>query len=189
MTVFTNKVFTPPLRGLALIFLKSLGWTCKNEHHDTEATNVYVAVMAPHTSNWDFVYFIAAALVFRLKVRWLGKHTLFKGPLGPVMKWIGGVPVNRGEAGDTVPDAVAFLHSGEGVALAIAPEGTRSAVKRWKSGFYRIAVAAEVPILLSWLDYPTKTAGLGPLFHPTGDMEADIKTMQAFYEPHKGKNA
>lgn len=185
MTIFTNRILTPPLRGLARVFLKMTGWTCANRKPGTET---YVAVMAPHTSNWDFLYFIAAALVFGLKVRWLGKHSLFKGPLGPVMKWFGGVPVNRGEAQDTVPDAVAFLRGNESAALAIAPEGTRSSVRRWKSGFYRIAAEAEVPILLSWLDYPTKTAGLGPLFQPTGDMDADIKSMQAFYEQHKGKN-
>lgn len=185
MTVFTSKILTPPLRVLARVFLKLTGWTCENEK---PAISTYVAVMAPHTSNWDFVYFIAAALVFRLQLRWIGKHTLFKGLLGPVMRWLGGVEVNRGKAKDAVPDAVAFLRSGEGAALAIAPEGTRSSVGRWKTGFYRIAIEAEVPILLTWLDYPTKTAGLGPLFKPTGDMEADIKSMQTFYEPHKGKN-
>lgn len=145
--------------------------------------------MAPHTSNWDFVYFLAAALVFRLNVRWLGKDTLFRGPLGPVMRWLGGIGINRNEARDIVPDAVAFLGASEAAALAIAPEGTRSKVTRWKTGFYRIAVAAEVPILLSWLDYPTKTAGLGPLIQPTGDMDADIKSIQDFYAPYKGKNA
>lgn len=185
MTVFTNRVLTPPLRGLARLFLKATGWTCKNERPTADR---YVAVMAPHTSNWDFLYFLAAGLVFRLNVRWLGKETLFAGPLGPVMKWLGGVPVNRGEAKDIVPDAVAFLRSGEDAALAIAPEGTRSKVNRWKTGFYRIATEAEVPILLSWLDYPTKTAGLGPLFQPTGDMEKDIQTMRDFYKPWQGKN-
>lgn len=186
MSIFTSTILTPPLRGLASVFLRVAGWTCENER---PAADRYVAVMAPHTSNWDFLYFLAAGLVFRLDVRWLGKDTLFAGPLGPIMKWLGGVPVNRGEAKDIVPDAVAFLRSGEKAALAIAPEGTRSSVARWKTGFYRIAVEAEVPILLSWLDYPSKTAGLGPLFQPTDDMDADIQTMQDFYKPLRGKNA
>lgn len=185
MTIFTNPVLTPPLRALARLFLGASGWTCKNEK---PACKKYVAVMAPHTSNWDFVYFLAAALVFRLNVRWLGKDTLFRGHLGPVMRWLGGIGINRNEARDIVPDAVAFLGASEAAALAIAPEGTRSKVTRWKTGFYRIAVAAEVPILLSWLDYPTKTAGLGPLIQPTGDMDADIKSIQDFYAPYLGKN-
>lgn len=186
MTIFANRALTPPLRGLARLLLKVAGWTCENEKPGADR---YVAVMAPHTSNWDFLYFLAAALVFRLEVRWLGKDALFAGPLGPVMKWFGGVPVNRGAAKDIVPDAVAFLRSGQKAALAIAPEGTRSSVMRWKTGFYRIAVEADVPILLSWLDYPSKTAGLGPLFQPTGDMEVDLQTIQDFYKPWRGKNA
>ena len=186
MTIFANRALTPPLRALARLVLKTAGWTCENVKPDADR---YVAVMAPHTSNWDFFYFLAAGLVFGLNVRWLGKDTLFAGPLGPVMKWFGGVPVNRGAAKDIVPDAVAFLRRGEKAALAIAPEGTRSSVTRWKTGFYRIAVEADVPILLSWLDYPSRTAGLGPLFQPTGDMEADIQAMQEFYKPWRGKNA
>jgi 1-acyl-sn-glycerol-3-phosphate acyltransferase len=185
MTVFNNKILTPPLRGLSRIFLGIFGWTCENQKPDT---NKYVAVMAPHTSNWDFLYFIAAALIFRLDVRWLGKHTLFKGPMGPIMRWFGGVSVKRREAGDIVTDAAHFLRGNQTAAVAIAPEGTRSKVKRWKTGFYRIAVESDVPILLTYLDYPTKTAGLGPLIKPTGDQEADIAKIQAFYQAYQGKN-
>lgn len=186
MSIFTNRIFTPPLRGLARLFMRTTGWRCEGEN---PSAGKYVIVMAPHTSNWDFLYFLAATLVFRLDVRWLGKDTLFAGPLSPVTKWLGGVPVDRSEARGIVPDAVTFLDRNSNAALAIAPEGTRSRVKHWKTGFYRIAVEADVPVLLSWLDYPSKTAGLGPLFQPTGDMEADIQSMRDFYKPWRGKNA
>lgn len=185
MTAFSNPVLTPPLRLLSRLFLKLSGWRCENEK-PKEAK--YVAVMAPHTSNWDFIYFIAAALVFRFELRWMGKHDLFKGPLGPIMKWFGGIPVDRGKAEGVVSDAITYLKENTEAVLAIAPEGTRTKVRSWKTGFYRIAVGAEVPIVLSYLDYGTKTAGIGPLIQPTGDQDADIAKMQKFYSIYSGKN-
>lgn len=186
MTIFSNPIFTPPLRVVSRIFLKVAGWRCDSERPEAEK---YVAVMAPHTSNWDFLYFIAAALVYRLDLKWIGKHTLFKGLMGPCMRWLGGVAVDRNKSTGAVSDAVDFLKRNTSAAVAIAPEGTRKSVKNWKTGFYRIAVEAEVPILLSFLDYKTKTAGLGPLITPTEDMEGDLKGMREFYEPYEGKNS
>jgi len=186
MTVFSNPVFTPPLRWLSATLLRATGWRCENEK---PAVPKYVAVMAPHTSNWDFLYFIAAALIFRFELRWMGKHGLFKGPLGPIMKWFGGIPVNRNKAEGIVTDAISYLKDNPEAVLAIAPEGTRSKVTKWKSGFYRIAVGAEVPIVLSYLDYRTKTAGIGPIIQPSGDQDKDIGAMQEFYKAWHGKNA
>ena len=105
------------------------------------------------------------------------------------MKWLGGYPVNRTAPQGLTAQAVEMFEGEPNLILAITPEGTRSKVKEWKTGFYRIAVAANVPILMAYFDYPNKVVGLGPLFHPTGDMEKDMKEIQAFYQNFKGKYA
>lgn len=184
MSLLTNRVLTPPLRGLARIFMRASGWTCKM---DISPPQKFVAVLAPHTSNWDFIYFIATALVLGLDARFLGKHTLFWGPVGPVMRWFGGVPVNRHRPDGIIPDAINFLNSREEAILAIAPEGTRSRVTSWKTGFYRIAIEAEAPIILTGLDYASKTASVGPIFPATGDLDADMRAIRTYYDDFKGK--
>jgi len=105
------------------------------------------------------------------------------------MKWLGGYPVNRTAPQGITAQAVEMFDQEPELILAITPEGTRSKVKEWKTGFYRIAVSAEVPVLMAYFDYPNKVVGLGPLFHPTGDMEKDMEDIQAFYENFKGKYA
>lgn len=146
-----------------------------------------VAIAAPHTSNWDFPVFITLVFLYRMEVRFLGKHTLFKGPMGYLMRWLGGMPVNRGtkDASAVVSTAVKLFDEDDMV-LGIAPEGTRSNVGKWKTGFYRIAVAADVPILLAYIDSKTRTVGLSHVFYPTGDMEADINKIKAFYADKTG---
>ena len=140
-----------------------------------------VLIVAPHTSNWDFPTGLWAKLALRLKVSFLGKHTLFWWPLGVFMRSIGGIPIDRARAQGVTDDAVRALREGERVLLVIAPEGTRSKTERWKSGFYRIAVGAGVPILLVAFDYGRKVVRLGPLFHPTGDYERDLTEIRSHY--------
>jgi 1-acyl-sn-glycerol-3-phosphate acyltransferase len=135
--------------------------------------------VAPHTSNWDFVVGLAAMLALGLDVRWLGKNTIFRPPFRALLQWLGGIPVDRRAADDVVEHAVAAFRDRERLFLGLAPEGTRKKVRRWKSGFYRIAQGAGVPILLAALNYRTRAVELGPLFVPTGDYEADLEVMRS----------
>jgi len=148
-----------------------------------------VVIGAPHTSNWDFPIFITLAFHYRIAVRFLGKDTLFKGPLGWLMYRLGGIPVDNKagkDVGGVVAKAIQLLKEREDMVIGVAPEGTRAKVTKWKTGFYRIAMEANVPILLAYLDASKRELGFGELFYPTGDMEGDIKTIQAFYADKQG---
>jgi 1-acyl-sn-glycerol-3-phosphate acyltransferase len=140
-----------------------------------------VLIVAPHTSNWDFLTGLWVKLALRLGGRFVGKHTLFRGPLGVFMRWLGGVPVDRSAAVGFAEETVRVLREAERMTLVIAPEGTRRRADRWKSGFYRIAVAAGVPIVLVGFDYPRRVVVLGPLFEPTGDYESDLAEIQSHF--------
>jgi 1-acyl-sn-glycerol-3-phosphate acyltransferase len=140
-----------------------------------------VAIVAPHTSNWDFVVGLAALLALGLRGRFLAKDTLFRPPLGIFLKWMGGLPVHRATPDGVVEQAVSSLRKGEPFVLALAPEGTRKRVERWKTGFHRIALGAGVPIWPVSLDYRTRTLRLHPSLEPSGDMEADLAWLQSLY--------
>ncbi|MBP2383338.1 1-acyl-sn-glycerol-3-phosphate acyltransferase [Brachybacterium sacelli] len=150
-----------------------------------------VLVGAPHTSNWDFVLMLAIAWRLGIHVRWLGKHSLFVGWRGPLMRALGGIPVDRSDPSRVVDDVVARVHAGEEFCLVVTPDGTRSGNTHWKSGFYRIARATGMPLTLGYVDRPTRTTGLGPTFTLTGDVTADMDRIRAFYadkggvHPHK----
>jgi 1-acyl-sn-glycerol-3-phosphate acyltransferase len=145
-----------------------------------------VAIVAPHTSNWDFVVGILAVFAIGIRVRFLGKHTLFKGPLGAFMRWCGGMPVNREAPQGLVPQAVEAMAKAPAMLLAIAPAGTRSSTKPWKSGFYHIAVAARVPIFPVVFDGAARTIRLLPAFQPSGDYEADLLELKSLYAGVRG---
>ncbi len=147
----------------------------------------FVLIAAPHTSNWDFPFLIAMACILRLEVYWMGKDTLFFGPFGPIMRWLGGIPINRTSAQHVVQSTVDAFENAERLIVVIPPEGTRSKVRQWKTGFYRIAVAANVPIGLSFLDFGRKVGGFLPTFYPTGDIEKDIAEIKDAYKDIKGK--
>lgn len=164
--------------------MRLAGWTIEGERPPFPK---FVAIGGPHTSNWDFVFFLAVTHVLDIKARFIGKHTLFRGPLGALMRRWGGIPVRRDRPQDLVAQTVAAIDSSDEAALVIAPEGTRSAAPFWKSGFYRIALAADIPIVLAYLDYPNKRAGVGPAFHPTGDVRRDMDRIRAFYADKTGR--
>lgn len=145
-----------------------------------------VAIVAPHTSNWDFVVGILAVFAIGIRVRFLAKHTLFSGPLGWFMRWCGGMPVNREAPQGLVPQAVEAIERAERVFLAITPAGTRSSSKPWKSGFYHIAVAARVPILPVVFDGPSRAIRFLPAFEPSGDYDADLPKLLALYAGARG---
>lgn len=130
------------------------------------------------------------AFALRLNPYWMGKHSIFKAPFGGIMQWLGGIPVNREQSNNLVAASADALRAADGpVQLIVPPEGTRSKTRYWKTGFYYIALGAQVPIVMAYMDYSTKRSGLGPLFQPTGNMEDDMAAIKAFYAPFKGKNA
>ncbi|MEO0601660.1 MAG: 1-acyl-sn-glycerol-3-phosphate acyltransferase [Myxococcota bacterium] len=146
-----------------------------------------IIIAAPHTSNWDLPHMLAAAFVYRIQVRWLGKHTLFKGMFGPFFKWLGGIPVDRTSAKGMVGQAADRLMEADQLYIAVPPSGTRDKRDHWKSGFYWIAHTAQVPVICGYLDYGKRRANLGYTFVPTGDVAADMAKVRAFYEGVHGK--
>ena len=172
------------LKLIGRIFLRLTGWEPEGERPDMPK---FVLIAAPHTTNWDFPYTIALAAVFGIKIRWMGKHTLFRFPFGGFMRALGGIPVVR-EKRTNLTDAMAddFKNYQE-LALTIPAEGTRSRVEYWKSGFYQVALKANVPIVLGYLDYKRKRGGFGPAILPTGDVKADMDRIRAFYADKVGK--
>ena len=154
------------------------GWRFIGELPDLDHM---VIIGAPHTSNWDFFLYLGAVRHWRMSPHFVGKHTLFRPPLGWLMRWLGGTPVVRDTPQGAVGDAAEMIAREERVLLGIAPEGTRTPGKPWRSGFYNIALAARVPILPAAFDYPARALRLFPLFEPTGNYEADLPRLQALY--------
>ncbi len=147
-----------------------------------------VLIAAPHSSNWDGIWGFAAKLALGFEVRLLGKAQLFWWPLVPLLRRLGVIPVDRSSPHGTVQQAVEMIRRSERIWYALAPEGTRKRVERWKTGFWKIAHEAQVPILPAYFHYPDKRIGVGPLFATTGDMAADIAALRAWYRPWIGRN-
>ncbi len=171
-------------RFLARRFLSLTGW--KPDGLRPEARR-FVLIAAPHTTNWDFPYLLAFAAHFDVDISWMGKDTLFRWPFGSVMRALGGVPVRRDRRENLVSAMARTFDDHTDLGLVVPAEGTRSHVEYWKSGFYHIATAARVPIVMSYLDYARKVGGFGPAFMPTGDIRKDMGVIRAFYEGRKGK--
>lgn len=140
-----------------------------------------VIVGAPHTSNWDFVFFLGATHEYGIRPRFMGKHSLFRWPMKRFMQDMGGVPVNRSAKGNYVDAVVAEFAAHDEFHLVIAPEGTRSGAKAWRSGFYHIAMRAKVPIVCAWVDNARMTGGMGMVIEPTGDYAADMASIAAYF--------
>ena len=187
-TIFDTPVINTLLRILSVAFLKLSGW--KIEGHLPSNGNKSVLIAAPHTSNWDLPYTLMVAFSLKLNIYWMGKEQIFKPPFRGLMRWLGGIPVKRESANNLVAASVEAMKNAKGpLQLVVPPEGTRNKTRYWKTGFYYIAVGAQVPIVMAYMDYERKISGLGPVFHPTGDIEADMVAIKAFYAPFKGKNA
>jgi 1-acyl-sn-glycerol-3-phosphate acyltransferase len=169
------------VRWLGKTFLRLSGWRYQVEFPDTPK---FIIAGAPHTSNWDAVWAIAFILATGLEIHFMAKAEAFPGWAGWFVRAVGGVAVNRENPGGLVGQMVAEFQNREKFVLVVAPEGTRKKVERWKSGFYRIAQAADVPIVLAYLDYPKRIVGVGPTFQTTGDMEADMAAMRTYLETH-----
>lgn len=184
-TVFDAPVLNSVLWAVASVILWVCGWTMRWDVEEEPEKMVMIA--APHTSNWDFFWTLLLALKLRLKVYMIGKKELVEAPMGFMLKWLGIVPVDRSRKLNTVGLAVEVFEAAEKMVLIIPPSGTRSRVTKWKTGFYHIAAGAGVPIGLGYLDYAKKSGGMKVLFHPTGDMDADMKEIRGFYDTVTGK--
>jgi 1-acyl-sn-glycerol-3-phosphate acyltransferase len=147
-----------------------------------------VVIAAPHSSNWDVVWGLMVKVGLRLDVHFIGKREAFFWPLGPLLRNFGGIAIDRADAHGIVGEMRREFDSQQRFWLAIAPEGTRKKVDKWKNGFWRIAREAGVPILPVYFHYPEKTVGLGPLFHPGDDLDADMAKIREFYRPFIGRN-
>lgn len=186
-TLFDTPVVLALLRGLSRGLLRLRGWQVLGSLPPEAAKCVMIG--APHTSNWDLPYTLMIAFCLQLRIRWLGKASLFRGPFGPVMRWLGGIPVDRSKSNNAVATAAATIAAAQGpLQLVIAPEGTRGKAGEWKTGFYFIAQQARVPIVLAYIDYPRKVGGLGPMYMPTGDLEQDLVEIKRFYAGIRGRN-
>lgn len=187
-TIFNTPIINRVLRGLSVLYLKLAGW--KVEGALPPQGQKCVLIAAPHTSNWDLPYTLMVAFVLRLDVVWMGKQQLFGAPFGALMRWLGGIAVQRERSTGLVAASVQALHAAQRpIQLIVPPEGTRDKTRYWKTGFYYIALGAKVPIVMAYMDYERRISGLGPVFQPTGDLEADMRAIKAFYAPYKGKNA
>lgn len=162
-----------------------MGWRIEGQ---LPPLDKFVVIGAHHTSNWDFVLFIAAKFILRLNARWFGKHSIFRWPFGALMRYWGGIPIRRHLKLNTVEQAIEAFAEHRQFILVLSPEGTRRKVERWKSGFYHIACGAGVPIVSAALDFQHRRIVIGAPFQPTGNEEADLRQLLAFYRPYVPKN-
>lgn len=173
------------LQKLAKMMLKWLGWRLLGTLPDLKK---YIVIVAPHTSNWDVVYCILGRYALKTKVNFLAKHQLFFFPLSLVMKAFGAIPVNRSIQGNLVDQIAERFKTEEELHLALAPEGTRKPVARWKEGFYHMAAKADVPIVSVGLDYATKSIVISQPFKVSGSIKDDFERIFAFYQNIHGKH-
>jgi 1-acyl-sn-glycerol-3-phosphate acyltransferase len=174
---------TPILRSIMFIActlaLKLIGW---KKEGTLPIISKYVMIAAPHTSNIDLPITLFLAFAFRLKVYWMGKDRIFKKPFGTIMKWLGGIPVDRKTSSNIVAQSIDQFNSNDSLVMVVAPEGSRDKVNYWKTGFYHIAHGAGVPIVLGYLDYRRKKGGIGPTVYPSGNIDQDMIIIQEFYK-------
>ncbi|KAA9086916.1 1-acyl-sn-glycerol-3-phosphate acyltransferase [Microbacterium radiodurans] len=170
-------------RALARLFWTFSRWRLVSTPAPTRPT---ILIGAPHTSNWDFVLMLAIAWRLRIPIRWMGKKSLFRGWRNAPMRRLGGIPVDRDDPSRVVTDVLAQIAAGEVFGLVITPDGTRGSRTGWKSGFYRIARAAGMPVTLGYVDRTTMTTGLGPTIELTGDVAADMTVIRSFYADKAG---
>ena len=184
-TVYDTPVLRTVLRWMGVAFLKVTRWQTRVELPE-EPT--WLAIVAPHTSFWDFPIMLSMAFKHRIRANWLGKHTLFRGPGRPFFRWLGGIPVDPGDSGNgRVEQVIDIIGAAGEMRLGIAPEAGLSPTTRWRTGFYHIAVGAGIPLVLGFLDHRTRVAGADEWFHPSGDMAADFERIRSFYRPMEGR--
>lgn len=173
-------------KSLSKLFFKITGW--RLEGNLTPEMRRCVMIAAPHTSNWDFIYARAAFYLMEAPIRFTIKKEFMAFPFGPLLKSMGALPIDRSRNTKMVDAMIRLFKETPGdMCVMVTPEGTRKYQPRWRRGFYYVALGAGVPIVLGYLDYAKKEAGVGPVFHPTGDVEADIEAIKAFYRTKTAK--
>lgn len=182
-TVYRAPVISTLFGWISRGILRLIGWKIIG---DPPTHKKYVLIAAPHTSNWDFLLFLLLAFIKKFDVHWMGKDALFPWPIKGFMVWLGGIPIDRSKANNLVEQMVDYFERTEQLGVLITPEGTRSKVERWKTGFYNIARQADLPIVLGFVDGANKTVGFGPTFQTTGDLEVDLQAIQAYYKDMQG---
>jgi len=165
--------------------LKLLGWQIVGLAPDIPK---YVLIAAPHTSNFDFFYMFLVSKVFGIRIQAMTKASLFRGPLGPFSRAVGGIPVQRNSRQNLVAQMVQAFDERDSLILAVPPAGTRKRTSYWKSGFYYIALEAQVPLVCGFVDYGRKRVGVGPTIMPSGDTDADLDKIRNFYADITGKH-
>jgi 1-acyl-sn-glycerol-3-phosphate acyltransferase len=183
-TLFSTPLLTPALRVLSKIILKVIRWRVDGSLPVDQKK--YVLIVAPHTSNWDFFLFVLTVSVLRLQPSVLIKDTIFIGPLGWFLRYCGAIPVNRRQAGSLVTYISGIYEEREEFVLIITPEGTRSPNANWKRGFHHVARAAEVPILVVYVDSAVRTIGIEGLMDPSEDVDGDMQKLKTFFDGKKG---
>ena len=172
-----------PYRWFGRFVAAVSGWRVEGDFPDVDKA---IFVASPHTSNWDGFYMLMCAWYLRVRLSWITKHTMFRFPIAGFIRWAGGVPVDRRSKNDTVAQIADQFAQADSLYLAVAPAGTRAKRDFWKSGFYHMAQAAKVPLILGYVDYKRKAAGVGPVIHLTGDVGADMDRIRAFYDGIEG---
>jgi 1-acyl-sn-glycerol-3-phosphate acyltransferase len=172
-------------RAVGRSVLAAMGWRLEIEFPDAPK---FVVIVAPHTSAWDFVFAITVTVAMGLRASWMGKSALFRWPFGGLMRWLGGIPIDRRASHGVVETMVELFKIRPHLVLGIAPEGTRRKVGAWKTGFYHIAHGAGVPIVPCYVDYARKVIGSGATVHATGDLAADLRAIQSIYAGVTGKH-
>ncbi len=183
-TVFETRGIRDVLRHISGLLLKIAGWRVVGPLPDLRK---YLVIAAFHTSNWDFVIGVCAAFILRIRPYWIGKDNLFIPPFDRFFRRLGGLPIDRSRSQNMVERTIRVFREHQDLVIALAPEGTRKKIAYWKSGFYRIAVGAGVPIVLAFIDYPSKSCGIGGVIHPTGDLKTDMSRIREFYSRFSGK--
>jgi 1-acyl-sn-glycerol-3-phosphate acyltransferase len=186
LTMYNTPIFRSIITPLCKFCLKINGWKLQGE---APTALKYVIIAVPHTSNWDFPISLSMAFVYGFDMHWMGKDTLFKGWRGPIMRWMGGIPIVRSSSNNVVAQTIEQFDASDRLVIAVPPEGTRSKVDKWKTGFYYIALGAKIPIALAFIDYEKKRGGFLSTFEPTGNAEKDIAQMRACYSGISGKHS
>ncbi len=184
-TIFNTPILSRIFHYLATFLMRLAGWRVEGKLPDIPK---FVLIGAPHTSNFDFVLFLGVIFHLRANVCFMGKAELFHPPFGFFFHYCGGVPVDRSKSTGLVEQMVKASGESERFILTIAPEGTRHQVAEWKHGFYHIAKNAGIPIVIAIVDGKHKTVRIGQVFHPTEDMDADMKSIQGFFAGVVGIN-
>ena len=172
-------------RSIARLAMRLTGWRIEGTFPNIPQ---FVVIVAPHTSNWDFFVGVMVMFAIGFRVTFLGKHTVFRGPLLPVMRWLGGIPVNRSSAHNVVQETVGHFRTRKQVLLAMSPEGTRRKLPAWRTGFWYVAKGAGVPIVPAAFDFPAKKVLIFAPVALTDDLEADVARLHTYFDARMARH-